>query len=190
MRKWLWALYGILLYLLTANLIFFDTVSDVAIGKKIFVTLMSVTLFFVYQFIPYWKRGMGARLNTLMGGYELMITVCIGVTMQSVILIKKLSAGIETGDEIAFYVASVILAFAAGFFMTVNGFVRIMFLARQIKLVWRIVWGLCWWIPIVNLLISIYICHLVSREYKIIESAKRELDAVRKENDGLAAELM
>ncbi len=182
MRKWLWALYGIVLYLLVANLIFINTVTDMVLWKKIFVTLVSVALFLVYQFIPYWKKSMGARLNTLMGGYELMITVCIGVTVQSGILIKRLLSGFETGDAIALYVASVVLAFGAAFFLAVNGFVRIMFLARQIKLVWRILWGLCWWIPVMNLLISLYICHLVSVEFKI-ESAKRELDEVRKESE-------
>lgn len=182
MRKWLWALYGLVLYLFAANIIFIDAAADIALWEKVFMIFASGMLFLVYQFIPYWKRGMGVRLNTLMGGYELMMTVCAGVTIQSAILIQRLFAGLETGNEIAFYVASVILTLAAGFFMAVNGFVRIMFLARQIKLIWRILWGICWWIPGINLMVSLYICHLVSGEYKI-ESAKRELDEVRKESE-------
>lgn len=68
MRKWLWALYGTMQYLLVANLIFIDTISNITIIKKFFVTTVSLLLFLFYQIIPYWKSRMGVRLNALMGG--------------------------------------------------------------------------------------------------------------------------
>ena len=182
MRKWIGIFYGLVVYLTTANLIFVYTHQNFKVESKILLTLVSIVLYFLYQFVPYWKKGIGARLNTLMCGYELMMTVCIGVTMQAVILVKRLLDGLGTRDEIVVFVASFILAFAMGFIMAMNGFVRSMFTARQVKLVWRILWWICWWVPVVNLIFSIYICHLVSRECKI-EVVKQELNEVRKENE-------
>lgn len=182
MRKWLWALYGTMQYLLVANLIFIDTISHITVIEKIFVTTVSLLLFLLYQTIPYWKSRMGVRLNALMGGYELMLSTCIGIMIQSVLLIQRLVRGLENGEDIAIYIASIVLAFGIGFMMMVNGFIRIIVTAKQIKLVWRVVWALCWWIPVVNLFITMHICHMVSRECKL-EMAKQELNAVRKENE-------
>lgn len=182
MRKWLATISGMIIYLATANLVFLYTDTSWPVLTKIILTLLSVALFTVFQIIPYRKKTAGTRLNVLMGGNVLMLAVCIGVLIQIAYLVKRLITGFTDGMDIAVYVCEAILTFGVGFLMAANGFIRIMLTAKQLKLVWRILWLLCWWIPPVNLFITLYVCKNVSLEFKI-ETAKRELDAVRAENE-------
>lgn len=182
MRKWISALYGSFLYLFVVNLIFIDTEVQMTVARKSFMTCLSILLFFLYQIVPYWKLSMQTRLNVLIGGYELLLSTCFGVLIQGVLLIRRLLFGLETGQDIALFTTSLLLTLVVGFLMAVNGFIRIMVTAKQIKLTWRIVWALCWWIPLVNVVITMQVCHMVSRECKL-EAAKQELNAVRKENE-------
>lgn len=182
MRKFLWIIYGILLYLLVANLLFFYSISHISIAGKVLVTCVVMMLFMIYQIVPYYKSGIGGRLNTLVGGYTVLLSSCFGMLIQNVLLVRYICSGQDKEQSVAVFIGSVVITYVVAFIMALNGFIRIMITAKQIKLVWRIVWALCWWIPVMNLFITIYICHIVSQECSL-EMAKQELNAVRKENE-------
>ena len=182
MRKLLWIIYGIIIYLLVANALFFYSVSHISIAGKILVTCVVMMLFLFYQIIPYYRSGIGGRLNTLLGGYTVMLSGCFGMIIQNVLLVRYIFSGQGEEQSVWVFIGSVFIAYGVAFIMSLNGFIRIMVTAKQIKLVWRIVWILCWWVPVMNLFITIYVCHMVSQECSL-EMAKQELNAVRKENE-------
>lgn len=182
MRKWLYTLFGTGIYLITANLILLYTDTSLGFAIKVIATFVSVFAFLLFQIIPYRKKTVGTRLNVLLGGNVLMLVTCLGVVIQTVLLLKRLLEGLVTGGDIAVFAAEAVLTYGAGFLMAVNGFIRIMITSKQLKIVWRVIWALCWWIPPINLFLTLYVCKNVSCEYRI-ETAKRELDAVRAENE-------
>ena len=183
MRKWISSLFGIIIYLAMVNLVFLYTDVNWNVGLKIVFTVITIVVFMIYQIRPYRKKTAGTRLNILMGGNVLMLATCIGILIQSVYLIKRFTqSGFQSAELIAVCVCEIILTIGIGFLMAANGFIRIMMTARQLKLVWRILWIMCWWIPPVNLFITMYVCKSADLEYKI-EIAKKELDEVRAESE-------
>ena len=158
MRKWLSSLLGIIIYLAMVNLVFLYTDVNWNVGLKIVLTVITIVVFMIYQIRPYRKKTAGTRLNVLMGGNVLMLATCIGILIQSVYLIKRFTqSGFQSEELIAVCVCEIILTIGIGFLMAVNGFIRIMMTARQLKLVWRILWIMCWWLPTINLFITIYV---------------------------------
>lgn len=158
MRKWLSSLLGIIIYLAMVNLVFLYTDVNWNVGLKIVLTVITIVVFMIYQIRPYRKKTAETRLNVLMGGNVLMLATCIGILIQSVYLIKRFTqSGFQSEELIAVCVCEIILTIGIGFLMAVNGFIRIMMTARQLKLVWRILWIMCWWLPPINLFITMYV---------------------------------
>lgn len=182
MRKCLWIIYGSILYLVVANLLFFYSESNISITGKTLITCMAILLFFLYQIVPYYKKGTGSRLNILMGGYTIMLSGSVGMLIQNVLLVWELFFEQTDNQHMVMCIASIIVTYVLAFIMALNGCIRIMITAKQIKLIWRLIWICCWWIPVINIFITIYICHAVARECSL-EMAKQELNTVRKENE-------
>lgn len=181
MRKLIYTLWGIVTYLLLSNVIFIYN-TNLNLILKIFLTIALLMSFMIYQVIPFNKQGIDRRLNILMAGYELVMVTCIGGIIQSTFLVYLLLKGFNAGSDIAIYISGIILSLLLGFVMAVNGFIRIMITSKQLKFFLRLIWMMFWWVPVVNIIISINVCHKISREYHI-EVAKKELNAVRKENE-------
>ncbi len=63
-----------------------------------------------------------------------------------------------------------------------GGAVRVFVTSKQLGIVLRVLAVCLWWMPVVNLVIMLKSCRIVSDEYEL-ETEKNELDSVRKESE-------
>lgn len=143
--------------------------------------------FAVYQVLPVWgKQGnskLPARLNVMLGGYELFATSALLAAAELAFIIVSLVRPDYLGEKQALTIAANVLVTLLVLFITLaNGFFRILFTSKRLRLVPRLLLIFLWWFPVVNIALIWHACRLVKKEYRF-ETAKTELENLRKENE-------
>ncbi len=149
----------------------------------------------VLEVIPCYEKGLNLRLQVLAGGYEIMVSsmevlvvqllfYCwiLGPGRESMILLYANDAFNSAAGGIMWApILNGILAVVVLILHFMNGFLRTVFTGTQLGLGLRLAMLLCWWVPVVNLVIFHKWCTQVRRELTF-EKDKYLLDAAREEN--------
>lgn len=148
-----------------------------------------ISLFLLIEILPVYQKGLKARLQILMGGYELIATsfYCLCLELVGYLLFfglgavpfsemdisaQKLASPTATNTVVACFV--LLLHY-------LNGFWRTAFCSAQLGLGQRILMLLFWWLPPVNMVLFYKWLTTVRREI-IFETNKYRLDTARVEN--------
>ena len=149
---------------------------------KAFVSLLC--LYFLIRFSFYLPKdsvGTAARFRIMMGGRRIFLVSLAAVFLQMplVTLGWIFRNALQLGRR-ALIVDLVLTAVLTGFFL-LNGAVRIFLTSRRLGIVFRFVILFGFWIPVVNIIIGLYACGIVKREYAH-EVQKAALQSVRAES--------
>ena len=151
------------------------SVAVIAIG------ITSALFWLIYNIMPghisgIVPRGMSKRMQALYGGYEMLIMVAICSVVEAIIV---LSLVFFTPWYVS--VVNALLFFIFVGLMSAQGIIRIVILSKQVKLLWKILVLLLWWLPVVNVIIIAKVCRIVRMECER-ETHLRTMDIARAEN--------
>lgn len=120
------------------------------------------------------------RLKAMMGGYALFATVAYASLAEIVLCIVLILRG--TPDSALSLVVNLLLVLPVFFLVAANAFFRVVFTSQQLRVVWRVLLILFWWVPLLNLYLFWRVCRIVKAEY-YTESSRMALDNARAENE-------
>ncbi|SCJ87569.1 Lipase precursor [Anaerotruncus sp. 2789STDY5834896] len=122
----------------------------------------------------------GGRLQVMMGGRELLVLSCPVLLVQPVLLVSACTRWkhlFSLGRRIGAIALSLLLVAA----LLTNGFLRLMFTCQRLRILWRVLLLLCWWVPVVGPLLLIKACSLAQAEYRF-EAARAQLQVLRRDS--------
>ncbi len=135
--------------------------------------------YIIYGIKPSKNKNPVVRLRIMNDGRELMIVFAWAFVFNIIMgVLWKTCFHISTAGLIVYCIAALLLN--AG--IIVNSFIRIFTTSKQLGIIWRVVSILCWWVPILNVYLMLKASVVVKDEYSL-ETAKNELDEVRKESE-------
>lgn len=140
-----------------------------------------VVWFVVFNIIPRRGKQPNKRLQMLIGGHELFVTVGICSLIQLAITVPLLYNALWRNGSLA-VIVNLLVALPVLFIVAANAFFRVIFTSQQLRIVWRVLLIFFWWFPLLNLYIFWRVSHIVKSEYSI-ESSKLALDNMRAENE-------
>ena len=135
-------------------------------------------------------RAATLRLRTLLGGYELLIVSFWTIMVQSVFYALLLWTGalaslpILAGNAdmaVWLLVANLLIFLPLVGALLVNGFVRVVVTSKHLRVVWRVLFLVFWWVPVFQLYLFWRVLRAVKHEY-YFEVARLEHEAVHAEN--------
>lgn len=152
-------IYGIMAYLIKYNfLVIFEYVFIVEI------TLFTLYLWIKFHIAPYvHKEQVSLRLNILRGGRSLILYSLFTSIMQILVywfmleVFNKLPTPVIILDTMltVFFILSLLI----------NGFIRIFFTSHRLNVVQKVIILLFIFLPIINIILLLYMCHLSKTEY-------------------------
>jgi len=170
-----------ILILIIANVVYIGGLTSIPPVGYIIAAVISVTFWLVYNIIPGHisgsvPRGMSKRMQALYGGYEMIIIAAICGIVEAIIVLSVVFFApwyISVVNALLFFIFVGLIA--------TQGVIRIIILSRQVKLVWKILVLLLWWLPIVNVIIIAKVCRVVRMECER-ETHLQIMDIARAEN--------
>lgn len=181
--KWLRRLINLCCCILFADLPFWLPLLPVPTVFKIPAGAAAAAGFLFCNLQPVrMEKGIPFRLKALEGGYELLLISFLYAIAEIPVFIVQVSRAELTAGTVLYLVGSGLLMLFCGFVVAVNSCLRIMAGSRQLGLMNRLLWLLCWWIPPVNVWITVRICRIVRSEC-IVEKDRIQLNQTRKENE-------
>lgn len=158
-------------------------------GVRAAFLITAATAFFLYANVmpadgrPDKKQAETKRLRQLHKGFLLIFYAGVTFLTGSVWQLWALSV-LPFGNvkEILFYVPAILLWLFGEGILLLNGSLRLMAVSVQMGIRYRLLLWLCFWVPVVNLVLFYRIYKLAEQEYET-ELEKEELDAVRKESE-------
>ncbi|BDF71074.1 alpha/beta hydrolase [Oscillospiraceae bacterium] len=165
-----------------SNLLFWIRRPELPLWLRIVLAVGLAVWYVVFQIRPRREKAVPKRLQIMIGGYELFLTA--GWCAAAECLFYLALALYGSPDVPVWLPLLVNLAvFLPLVFLTVlNGFLRLVFTSVQLGILWRVLLLLCWWVPVLNIALFWKACRVVHSEYRF-ETAKLELDSLRKENE-------
>lgn len=136
----------------------------------------------VFQFIPSYQKGLSLRLQVLRGGYELLRGGSIAWVLELPILVLAglfLEHSAAKGGVLFF---CGLLTFALTAISAYNGVLRIVFSAKQLKFVWKLLLVLTIWIPLWDFFLVWKACRAAEQEF-MVEAQLEWQDNQRVENE-------
>ncbi len=149
--------------------------------------IIEIALFTLYvwlklHIIPYKdKEPSGLRLTILLGGRTLILYSLFAGAMQIVLYSIIWSVFDKVPNHI--FVIDGILTLLFILFLLANGFIRIILTARRLNILKRILVLSFIFVPIINIILLLYMCHLAKIEYdhecyKVMVNAQRSTSSV------------
>lgn len=154
---------------------------------KVIILTIIILSYIVMQILPIYERGLKARLQLLMGGYELILTAlyCLFAEIAGILLyFLYLKNYFPYFGQIPLHVhiINTVVAMLVLFIHYQNGFWRTAFCSSQLGLGRRILMLIFWWIFPINIVLFRQWCSIVRREI-IFETDRYRLDNAREENE-------
>ncbi len=147
------------------------------------VAVLIVAYLFV-NILPRYKKGAGARLNALIGGYELLLDGVIVLTIEFAIIAIFWKKILQEPDRTLINLGGVMfLVYMA--VMLFNGFVRVLVTSKSLRVIWRVLFFLLWWVPLFNIYLFYKVLHKVRQEFEFSLHHEALLD-VHAENQDCA----
>ncbi len=135
---------------------------------------------------PRAAKGATRRLRALLGGYELLLVAFWAILATTLFygllswtgLLTRLSGG---QPQWMLVVAQALLFVPVILVLLVNGFFRVLLTCRRLRVVWRVLLFLGWWVPLFHLSLFYRVLKAARHEY-YFELARLEMESVHEEN--------
>lgn len=152
------------------------------LGVTVLLTAALAIWFVVFNIRPRREKRVERRLQIMIGGYELFWSAGVWTLCQTAVYVY-LALHPPLG-QLGWMpvVVGLLLFLPLLFLLTLNGFFRVLFTSAHLRVLWRVLLLLCWYIPVVNLFLFWVACHKVRGEFRM-ETARAETDAARAENE-------
>lgn len=178
-------LFGIFTALALANLDVLKRFFQMGWPAFVIVLLGLLLCFAAVNVVPNWKKGNFSRLGLMLGGETLIEIGVIAFTCDLILGIYYLAAlfpRLSFTPSVWSMIFHILLCLIVSGILVWNGFVRIYFSSVQLRIKWRVIFLIFWWVPILNLVLLYKICKIVKDEYDF-ETEKRELNEIRSINE-------
>jgi len=137
--------------------------------KWILITeLVLITLYILIKvnIVPYTKKQIvSIRLRVMLGGRRLVLYGLYSVAIQILIFLIEISEIIGFVIPKHIFVTDIIIATVSTIILLINGMLRILYTSRRLNIIKRLLVGFCSLIPIVNIFVMLYACHIARIEY-------------------------
>lgn len=155
------------------------------------IILMEMIIFTIYLFIkvniaPHTKKQIvNIRLRVMLGGRRIVLYGMYTAFIQIVIYLAGLTTMQNFGIPEYILIIDSIIVVLTIITLLVNGMLRILCTSRRLNIVKRLIVGFWSFIPIINIVIMLYACHIAEMEYdhecyKVINHEARVDSAVCK----------
>ncbi|HEY5560299.1 MAG TPA: triacylglycerol lipase [Clostridiaceae bacterium] len=142
---------------------------DSPIFKQIILLQMILFTFYIWvkvNIVPVTsKQIVSLRLRIMLGGRQLVLYGLYVALIQSLIYIIGLNLIHNLNITKSIFIADIIITILDTFVLIVNGMLRILCASRRLNIIKRVIVAFIVWIPIVNIFIMLYVCHVVIAEY-------------------------
>lgn len=151
------------------------------------VALLGLLIYYIYFHIrPRAIKKGTHRLRTLLGGYEILLDCFLVILASTILYVIVYFSGalVDPTGSIPVWVPlllnfifAVILIGA----LLINGFFRVLITCNRLRVVWRILLLLCWWVPIFNIYLFYRVLKAARSEY-YFACARGDMETVHAEN--------
>ncbi len=141
---------------------------NVALSIVLTIILLFLDAFCILKFHiqPLSKRKTeDKRLNILAGGRKLLLTGIYFTLAQAAVFAFLFSYSDRLPFSTQIIVTDLIINICFAALLFINGFWRIIILSRRLNIIKKVIYALIIWIPIVNVVIILSMCHVVLTEY-------------------------
>ncbi len=168
-------------------LLIWEIQTNGALPYKIMLTIVLSLWYLVSMFRIYRKNAGSRRLAMISHGLRMLryTMICMVLQIPVVLIVYFSSLFLPYPRDwytIGMLIGNLLFFAFFAFAMALSGLLRLGIAARQVKWYWYPILFFVWWMPLVNLLPLLRMYHVAERELAF-ETARLELDAVRKENE-------
>ena len=137
-------------------------------GTVHWLLLLGLSAFYVWFHIcPRRAKGAPRRLRAMIGGYELLLVSFLTLAAETVFYIVLLCTGMPLvpAPRWVALVANLLVFLPLVGALLVNGFFRVAFTSKHLRVVWRVLLLFLWWLPFFNIYLFSRVLKTVRREY-------------------------
>jgi triacylglycerol lipase len=173
--------------ILTGYIIYKEEALNMPVMWKIMnLIIMGIFIFYMWIRLNIFPvldgKKASVRLKIMIGGRVITYYGLLSIVMQGIIFAVVYPRYKYNTAPLGMLYASAIYAVCSVLFILANGVLRIFFTSRRLAVKRRVIMLLCAWVPIVNLIILLYACRLISEEYNF-ECEKVQLRNLRVDSD-------
>ena len=158
-------------------------------GTVHWLLLLGLSAFYVWFHIcPRRAKGAPRRLRAMIGGYELLLVSFLTLAAETVFYIVLLCTGMPlvpapySAPRWVALVANLLVFLPLVGALLVNGFFRVAFTSKHLRVVWRVLLLFLWWLPFFNIYLFSRVLKTVRREY-YFERARQGAEAAHIESE-------
>lgn len=134
------------------------------------VSLALFAFFIYFNICPKRAKSATKRLRALIGGYELLLDSFILILLETVFYIFLFhSAYFRSLYDVSISIPIFVNTISFILFtvvLLINGFFRVIITSKHLRVVWRVLLLLLWWMPILNIIIFVHTLKAVRAEYR------------------------
>ena len=158
-------------------------------GTVHWLLLLGLSAFYVgFHICPRRAKGAPRRLRAMIGGYELLLVSFLTLAAETVFYIVLLCTGMPlvpapySAPRWVALVANLLVFLPLVGALLVNGFFRVAFTSKHLRVVWRVLLLFLWWLPFFNIYLFSRVLKTVRREY-YFERARQGAEAAHIESE-------
>lgn len=184
---WLWrALRVFAVFCLANYLLVFTEAVPLGGWTAGLMLLLLLGCYLALHIRPRRAKGATRRLRALLGGYELLIVSFLAILATGVLWLAlwrtgRLTALIPGVPAWVPVVVDLPVCVPVIGLLVLNGFFRVLLTCKRLRIVWRALLLLCWWVPVFNLYIFYRVLRAAHSEY-YFELGRLERESVHAEN--------
>ncbi|WNX84870.1 triacylglycerol lipase [Agathobaculum sp. NTUH-O15-33] len=150
--------------------------------------LLALLAFYLWFSIrPRAARAPSRRLRTMIGGYEILLCSFWAIFLESILYTALYTSGalVRPTDSAPAWVpllVNLIVFVPVIGLLLVNGFFRVVLTSARLRIVWRVMLLLFWWVPILHLFLFYHVLKSVRAEY-YFALGRQELEHTHAENE-------
>lgn len=179
----------VLLVFVLANLALLETLAPPPDWLTLPLLFGLLAYYLWFHIRPRRAKGATRRLRALLGGYELLLVAFFVILAEMAFYPLLLATGalhravpaLGAAPDWVFLAANLLLFVPLVGALLVNGFFRVLLTSKHLRVVWRVLLLLCWWVPLFNLYLFYRVLKAVRHEY-YFELSRLENEAVHAEN--------
>ena len=158
--------------------ILFGSVFSLPLAGNLAVLAAALVFFVWFNVRPRRMPGVSGRIQSMMGGCELLLCTGWTVLLETALYVWALVSKALPG---ALLLLDLLILLPMIAILLLNGFFRVLVTCNRLRLVWRVLLLLCWWVPILDLFLIGKALRLAKAEYRFA-LARQTLEQVHEEN--------
>lgn len=154
------------LLLLHSHILFLLYFSDFLPLKIILGLFFFCFISYLSFFLPSTEKGIGKRIQIMMGGRFLLLVGTAALLLQIPISIFSFFYYERLGLSASIFLTDIIFSYFFLFCFLLNGAFRLLFTSKRLRIIKRLLFLWILFIPFLNLVIILYCCYVVKQEYE------------------------